>query len=160
MNRFVIAAAAVSLTAIPAHAQVMSAQDYVAAAGAGDLYERESSQIVLSSTADPKLKQFAQTMIAHHTRSTKDVTTAAKAAKIPTMPPKLTPAQAQMIAQLNAQTGKARDMAYVTQQKTAHMQALALHQAYAKDGTAKPLRDAATSIVPVVQHHIEMLKTM
>lgn len=28
------------------------------------------------------------------------------------------------------------------------------------DGTAPPLKAAAASIVPVVEHHVEMLKTM
>ena len=65
-----------------------------------------------------------------------------------------------MIAQLRAERGPARDAAYVAQQKAAHRQALAVQKAYAMDGTAAPLKTIAGSIVPVVEHHIEMLKTM
>ncbi|MFC0204615.1 DUF4142 domain-containing protein [Novosphingobium soli] len=160
MNKLLFAAAAVALVASPAYAQVMTPQEYVIAAGAGDLYEIQSSRIVLTSSSDPKIRDFAQMMIAHHTKSTEDVKAAAKASKVKVTPPKLTPAQSEMIAQLNDEKGPARDMAYVAQQKMAHNQALALHQAYAREGTAKPLRDAAGKIVPVVEQHIAMLKQM
>lgn len=70
------------------------------------------------------------------------------------------PAQAEMVAQLKAASGAAGDKAYVTEQKQAHDQALALHQSYAAAGTAPPLRAAAAKIVQVVQTHINMLTRM
>jgi putative membrane protein len=75
-------------------------------------------------------------------------------------PPMLMPAQAEMIAQLKAETGPARDAAYIAQQRAAHGQALAVQQAYAADGTAPALKAAAGKIVPVVQEHIMMLMKM
>ena len=129
-------------------------------AGAGDLYEIQSSRIVLQSTQDPKIRSSAQMMAQHHTKSTADVVAAARKSRIVPKPPKLTPPQAEMIAQLNAETGTARDQAYIAQQKQAHAQALNLHQSYAEAGTAPALKTAAAKIVPVVQQHIDMLKTM
>lgn len=67
----------------------MRPAEYVAVAGASDLYETRSSQIVRQSTTDPRVRSYADMMIADHARST-----------------------------------------------------------------------AAVKIVPVVQHHVEMLKTM
>ena len=153
-------ATAALLAAAPATAQVMSPADYVATAGASDLYERTSSQIVLESTQDPKLRSFAQMMIEQHAKSTADVKAAAARARVMVPPPMLTPTQSEMVAQLRAETGPARDAAYVAQQKAAHGQALAVQTAYATDGTAAPLKAAAAAIVPVVQEHIAMLKTM
>jgi len=72
----------------------------------------------------------------------------------------LMPAQAEMLTQLKAETGTARDQAYVAQQKQAHQQALTIHQSYAEGGKNVALKMVATNTVPVVQHHIEMLKTM
>jgi putative membrane protein len=155
-----VAAVAASCIAAPAFAQAMSPAEYVANAGAGDLYEITSSQIVLETTQDPKIREFANMMIEHHTKSTADVKAAAGKAGLKPMPPKLMPAQAEMIAQLRAETGAARDAAYLAQQKMAHDQALAIHQGYASEGKAAPLREAAAKIVPVVQHHIDMLKGM
>ena len=148
------------LIAVPAAAQVMTPTDYVATAGASDLYERTSSQIVLETTADPKIRSFAQEMITDHGKSTAMVKAAAAKSRITAPPPRLTPLQAELVAQLRAERGPARDAAYVAQQKTAHGQALNVHKAYAMEGTAPALKSAAASIVPVVQHHIEMLMTM
>lgn len=146
--------------AAPASAQVMPAAEYVKTAGACDLFERQSAQIVLETTTNPKVRNFASMMLTAHTKSNADVNAAAKKAKVPVAPPVLMPAQSDMIAQLRAETGMARDTTYVAQQKTAHGEALAFQQVYARDGKAVPLKLAAAKIVPVVKMHITMLKTM
>ncbi len=156
---FVALAAPALLIAAPAFAQATSPADYVKQAGAGDLYERQSSQLVRSSK-DAKIRDFAQTMIAHHTKSTADVKAAAAKAGVKAPPPKLMPMQASMIADLRKATGTERDALYVTQQKEAHQMALALHQGYAANGTSAPLKAAAAKIAPVVQSHIDMLNGM
>ncbi|MHA6722387.1 DUF4142 domain-containing protein [Sphingomonas sp. RS2018] len=158
MKTFTIFAA--SLVAVPAVAQVMSPTDYVMQAGASDLYERTSSQLVLQTTRDSGIRKFATMMVAAHAKSTADVKAAAAKSRVRVAPPKLMPEQADMIAQLRNQTGTARDAEYVTQQKAAHGKALELQSSYAKTGTAAPLRMVAGKIVPVVQHHITMLDAM
>ncbi|PXA97082.1 hypothetical protein DMC47_15650 [Nostoc sp. 3335mG] len=65
-----------------------------------------------------------------------------------------------MVAELRAKTGVDRDRIYLTQQRTAHQQALALHTGYAQSGTAAPLKTVAAATAPVVRHHIEMLQGM
>ncbi|MEG8038073.1 DUF4142 domain-containing protein [Sphingomonas sp. LR60] len=160
MKRFLPAAALAILLATPAVAQQMTPDAYVAAAGAGDLYEKTSSQIVLQSTKDPKVRSFAQGMIRDHNKSTAMVKSAATKAGLKPKPPMMTPEQNQMVAQLRGESGTTRDRTYMTQQQTAHQQALALHQGYAADGTAAPLKTAAGEIAPVVQHHIDMLGGM
>lgn len=160
MKKLMMAASAAALFAVPAAAQVMSPSEYVMTAGASDLYERSSSQIVVESTQNPQVREFARMMIAHHTKSTADVTAAARQSKLRPLPPKLMPAQAEMVAQLTAETGAARDAAYIAQQKMAHGQALNVQKAYAMGGTAPALKRAAAGIVPVVESHIAMLMKM
>jgi putative membrane protein len=153
---------AIPLAAImsaPAYAQAMTSAEYVAAAAAGDTYEMQSSQTVLQTTQDPKVRSFAQMMIQDHTKSTAKLKAAAMTAKVKPKP-MLMPAQAEMLTQLKAETGTARDQAYIAQQKQAHQQALTIHQSYAEGGKNIALKMVATNVVPVVQHHIEMLKTM
>lgn len=156
----VYALLATALVATPALAQVMPAAEYVKTAGASDLYERQSSQIVLQTTTDPQVRQFAQMMIAHHTRSTADVKAAAARTRVPAPPPVLMPLQSELIAELRAEQGSARDAAYIAQQKASHGQALAVQQAYAAEGINPALRAAAVGIVPVVKSHIAMLMKM
>lgn len=153
-------AAALAIMPAAVHAQAVTPNTYVAKAGASDLYEKQSSQLVLASTKNAKVRQFANQMIAHHTKSTNDVKAAAGQAGVPVPPPTLEPMQASNIAKLRAVNGTARDQAYIQQQKVAHQQALALHRGYAANGTAAPLKTAAGKIAPVVQMHIDELQRM
>ncbi|MES2755072.1 MAG: DUF4142 domain-containing protein [Pseudomonadota bacterium] len=160
MKQMILAAIAAALMAGPAFAQAMTPAEYVMTAGASDMYERDSSMIVAESTTDPRVREFARMMIAHHTKSTADVKATAAQSRVRAAPPRLMPVQAEMIAQLTAETGAARDAAYIAQQKAAHNQALEVQKAYAEGGSAPALRRAAAGIVPVVMSHIEMLKKM
>ena len=160
MKRIIAFAIVPLATVTPALAQAMAPAEYVKAAGAGDLFERQSSQIVLETTRNPKVRDFATMMIKQHTKSTADVKAAAAKARVPVAPPMLTPAQAEMIAQLRGESGPARDATYIAQQRAAHGQALAVQEAYAKGGRAMPLKMTAMKIVPVVKMHITMLKGM
>ena len=155
-----VATTAMALPAAPALAQAMTAKTFVMKAGAGDLYEKQSSQLILSSTTNPQLKQFAQKMITDHTKSTADVKAAAMAAHMHPAPPMLDPMGRANMAKLRAAHGAARDAMYVSQQKTAHQMALQLHQNYAANGRVTSLKNAAAKIAPVVQGHIDMLDGM
>jgi putative membrane protein len=115
---------------------------------------------VLKTTKNAQIRRFATSMIGDHGKTTATVTAAARAAKIPPKPPMLDAPKATMVRQLNATRGTARDRLYIQQQKTAHQEALALHQDYAASGTEPHLKAAATAAVPIVQHHLEMLNGM
>ena len=140
-------------------AMAMSASTYVMKAGAGDLYEIQSSKLVMGST-NPAIRSFASQMVTDHTKSTADVKAAAMQAGMHPKPPMLNAMQAKMIASLKRAHGTARDTMYITQQKAAHDQALALHTGYSTGGTSDPLKMVAANIAPVVQSHIQMLSTM
>jgi putative membrane protein len=160
MKPLPILLAATALIAVPALAQQMSPAQYVKAAGASDLYERESAHLVLQSTKNPKIRSFAEMMITDHGKSTAMVKAAAEKSHVALAAPVLTPEQSKMIEQLRGQSGTARDTTYIAQQKQAHDQALAVQKAYAASGTDAALKATAAQIVPVVQHHIALLNTM
>ena len=157
---YLLAAPICLLVTVPAMAQVMTPADYVKTAGASDLYERQSAQIVLQTTANADVRAFAEMMLSAHAQSTADVKAAAMKSKVAMAPPMLMPLQAEMIAQLSDETGPARDAAYIAQQKAAHDQALNVQKAYAMEGTAPALKAAAGRIVAVVQSHVAMLMKM
>lgn len=159
-NTLLAATALLAVPAAPALAQTMSSATYVSKAGASDLYERESSKIVLQSTTNTDLKTYAKMMVTDHTKSTADVKAAALKAKVKVAPPKLDAEQRSNIAALRAAKGADRDALYIEQQKASHQAALTVQQDEAANGKAKPLMMAAAKIVPVVQHHIEMLDGM
>ena len=133
------------------------ATTYLAKAGAGDKFEIESSRAILDKTQNADIKSFAQMMIDDHGTATAKLKSAAQAAKLTAPPPVLEPKQQQAVDSIKSADGAAADRAYLDAQKTAHQEALALHQGYAAGGDTAQLKTAAGEIAPVVQHHIEML---
>jgi putative membrane protein len=130
---------------------------YLAKAGAGDLFEIESSRAILKTTEDPQVKAFAQMMIKDHEASTTLLKKTAKAADIAVAAPRLQPAQQQSLDAIKAAKGKDADKIYLDAQRDGHAAALMLHKTYAADGNNEELKAAAAQIVPVVQQHITML---
>lgn len=159
MFRALALCAAVAVPAAAMAAMPTTPSQYVMKAGADDLYEIQSSQMVMNST-NPKIKDFANTMVRDHTKSTAEVKAAAMKAGMHPAAPMLSPMQRTMIANLKKVSGTARDTMYLSQQKASHNQALALHEDYAAHGGSAPLKMAATNIAPVVKSHIQMLASM
>lgn len=125
------------------------------------MYEIQSSQLALSRASSAAVKSFANHMVQDHTTSTQKVMAAASEAGMPPpSKPALDARRRGLLEQLQAASGADFDSLYVQQQKTAHQEALALHQGYASGGDKAPLRTTAGQIVPVVQHHITMLQGM
>lgn len=152
-------------TAMPQDAQAQrrmggraADMQFVAAAGGGDQYEIQSSQLALDRSQSSDVREFAQMMIADHGRSTQDVTAAAQRDGLRPMPPMLTAAQRTMLRQLRMARGRQFDTLYISQQRTAHQQALMLHRTRSRTRPNSALSMAASNIVPVVQGHIEHLR--
>jgi len=114
----------------------------------------------VTGSSNAKLRAFATMMVADHTKSTADVKAAALKSGLKSMPPVLEPMQSANIAALKRASGAARDTLYISQQKAAHQEALALHKDNAVGSSAPALKAASANIVPVVEHHIHQLSTM
>lgn len=152
--RFAVAAA---IAAVPVAAMAMPASEYVMKAGAGDQYEIQSSKLVMKSTADPHVKQFADMMVRDHMKSTNIVKAAAMKDGMRPGAPMLDADGQQMMSDLMAAKGPDRDKLYWRQQAMAHDKALALHKDESMNGMGA-LKGAANQIVPVVQQHEQMLQ--
>ncbi len=137
-----------------------AAMDFVRMAGASDLYEINSSQIVMQSTQNADVRRFAEMMIEHHTMTTQTVMAAAREAGMNPPPPALDAPKSEMIRQLQAAQGTARDSLYVRQQVMAHREALTLHGSYAGNGDTPELKGAASAAVPIVARHYNQVVAM
>ena len=137
---------------------VVDAATYVAKAGAGDLFEIESSRAILKTTKNAQVKDFAEMMIKAHEESTAKVKAAAKAADLNVAPPKLsTEMTLKLTAIKAAPAGETADRLYLGAQRQGHKDALALHQGYAAGGDTPALKAVAAEIAPIVEQHIAML---
>lgn len=155
----IFASAAVAMMPATTFAASVKAPAYVAQAGASDMFEKQSSQLVANSQ-NQQVAQFAQMMIQDHTKSTNDVVAAAQADGVTPAPPKLMPKQQAMLSQLEKAEGSKRDALYIKQQVAAHQQALTLHQGYAKGGDKTNLKQTAATIAPIVEHHLQEAKSL
>jgi putative membrane protein len=139
----------------------LMAPGYMAQAGSADQFEIQSGQLALQASQNPAIRNFANMIIADHTRSTQMVVSAAQSAGLAPPPPALLPAQQAMLDQLrSAGSGPSFDMAFQQAQISAHQQALQLHQNYAAQGDVPALRTAAGQIVPVVQMHLQQIQSL
>ena len=129
------------------------AASYIAKAGAGDLWEIESSKALLAKSTNADVKKFAQMMIDNHGQSTAKVKAAATSSKIEVPPPVLNADQQKMLDEIKKADAATIDGVYLRHQKTAHDAALALHQGYSTLGDTDSLKKAAGEIVPVVEAH-------
>ena len=160
MLRSLILGAAAAL-ALGATAQAQTAKDFVAKAGASDKFEIASAKMAETKSHDPAVRKFAAKMIQDHTRSTMKVKAAARRAMGRSPPPPvLSSDQEEMLSSLRRAGGRDFDRTYLDQQTQAHQQALDLMQGYAQAGDAPPLKHAAGEIAPVVQMHMDMLKSL
>ncbi|UAK24856.1 DUF4142 domain-containing protein [Sphingomonas nostoxanthinifaciens] len=153
-------AAVVAMAAMPALAAPMSTAEYLAKAGASDLFERESAEVVLDGTKNKEVGTFAQMMLADHAQSTQLVMQAAAQSGFHPLPPSLSAKQLRMLADLKDAKGEHRDAVYIEQQRDVHDEALKLQQDYALGGGVPAVKAAAARIVPVVQQHITLLQAM
>ena len=129
---------------------------YVAKAGAADLYEiQRLAKWRCGARSRPQVREFAQMLITDHTHSTQMVADAARSDGLNAQAAGCSSAaQRMMLRQLEHVRDRDFDRLYLSQQIPAHVQGLALHRAYARNGEGAALRRAAGEIVPVVEHHL------
>jgi putative membrane protein len=134
---------------------VTEARDYVAAAAAGDLFERTAGALVLRHDGAPEgVQRFAQKMITDHHNMTVMLRRVAEGAGVRPGVPAMRQVQQAMIEQLQAATGAERARIYLIQQEEAHRQALLLHRGYANVGDVQALREHARMAAQIVEGHI------
>lgn len=134
-----------------------AAPAYVSMAASSDLFEIQTSQLALQRARDPMHRMHAQMMIRDHSNTTAQLKAAAAQAGLG-VPMAMLPMHAAMYNELARSANF--DAVYHRQQLVSHEQALALHGNFARNGNSPPLRAVAEAAVPVVQGHLNHLRSM
>jgi len=135
------------------------ANSFVELASISDNFEIESSRILLARSQHPQIRQFAQTMIEHHTMSSQELLSLPEATT--RTPARLDDRHATMLTALRSTENE--DMLnrlYVQQQVQGHEETLAIMQAYAANGDVPALRAFAQKYQPVVARHLEQARAL
>lgn len=145
---------------VPVAPAGMMATTYLPAAASGNLFEIQSSQLALQQSCDPAVRAFAQMMIDDHTRLNTLTMQTAASAGVSAPSAMLNAEHAQMLQQLQMQTGAGFEASYRNAQIMAHQEALALHRSYADTGDNSALRGVASQAVPAVQAHLNQAQNL
>lgn len=131
--------------------------DYMAAASSIDLYEIRSSELALTRTPTPHIRDFARTMIADHKGTSAQLSFAGRRLNLLPSATLLAAHQA-MFDELSASGNF--DATYRRQQIAVHQAAVKLHSDFAARGESPTLRTVAQNAVPIVRRHLAMLRAM
>lgn len=139
-------------------AQAPSAQDFAQNAAMSDMYEIQAANIALKKARTEPTREFANMMIADHTKSSQAMKEAISASgQSLAMPTKLDAEHQAMIDRLNGLSGQEFETEYMSQQMAAHRKTLDLLKSYAGGGDVAELRQFAQATIPAVQKHRDWL---
>ena len=119
------------------------------AAAQSDLYEITSSELALERAVSEEVRTYAQTMIGHHTMTTKQLTPIAEELGL-TLPTETTAAAKLDVAYLETLEGAAFDTAYMEQQMVSHQAAVAAFEIASKTAQNEALQAFAMENLPII----------
>ena len=131
--------------------------EFVRRAAIANRFEIEEAQLALAQGSDPRLKEFARTMVMDHGVALKDLETAARMAGVTVPDRKFDEAHQARINVLSRKKGADFDQQYRADQRQAHDEAIALLVAYQQSGRSEQLRAWAIKMLPVVRKHREAI---
>jgi putative membrane protein len=123
-------------------------------AAVSDMFEIESSQLALEKSDNQQVKDFAQTMVNDHQKTTDELKDLAQKQDL-RLPQQPDPLHAAMVKQLKSAAGAKFDARYAAMQLKGHKQAVALFERYAKNGDNEQLKAWAEQTLPTLKTHLD-----
>nr|WP_281065453.1 DUF4142 domain-containing protein [Jiella sonneratiae] len=145
----------------PAPENVKSAKNFVPMAATGNTFEIDSSNLALTKSTDDAVRSFAKRMVEDHSDAATGLKEAVRGSKTDVaVPTGLDARHQQMMDTLNADDESAFDADYVAMQHQAHVETVALFEAYAKNGEDGPIRTFAEKTLPTLKEHLQMVEKL
>ena len=136
---------------------VLPSGEYVRRAAAYEVYQRQAAQAMLRTSRNPAIRRLAQQLLGEHGRAAADLRAAAAKSGIRIDAALSTVELKQMVEKLGFAAADVRDTLYLSQQRTVHERALAMHQDYAQSGDQPALKEAAARLAALEQAHLELI---
>lgn len=156
IRSFLTSALCVTLPAF-AMAQEVSPEDFVGKAARSNLFEIQSSEQALDHAQGSEVREFAETMIADHTKAGDALKQAAGSIEVPT---EMSAEQAAKVETLKGMRGGDFDATYIDMQTAAHAEAVALFTAFAASAADGLLKQFAVETLPTLQQHQNAVKQL
>jgi putative membrane protein len=124
-------------------------------------FEIDTSELALKYGKSEDVKAFARQMITDHKKAGEDFKASLAQAKIEPPADSLDVSHTAKYAKLRLfTTEKGFDSAYVDAQLQAHEDAVATFKDYAANGPTPEVKAFAEKTLPVLEHHLEMVKNL
>jgi len=128
-------------------------------AALGGLTEVELGKVATQKASDPKVKEFAQKMVDDHTKANGELKQAASKSNIQ-IPDSLDSKHQSRIDKLSKLSGQDFDKAYIKDQLKDHQTDVREFSQEAQNGSDPNVKAFASTTLPVLQHHLEMVKDL
>lgn len=136
-----------------------NAQTFVTKAAQGGMLEVQSSKLAVEKSKRDDVKSFAQKMVTDHSKANADLESLAQRIGA-TVPDKLDKQHQAEMEKLQKVDEGGFDQAYIGVQVSAHKDAVALFQNYAKSGDQPDLKQFAEKTLPTLQEHQKMAQDL
>ena len=131
--------------------------EFVRRAAIANRFEIEEARLALAQGSDPRLKEFARTMVMDHGMALKDLEAASRMAGVTLPDRKFDEAHQAKINAISRKKGADFDQQYRADQRQAHDDAITLLVAYQRSGKSEQLRAWVIKALPVVRQHRETI---
>ena len=128
-------------------------------AAQGGLAEVKLGQLATEKASDPDVKAFGQQMVDDHTKANDKLKEVAQSEKI-TLPSDVNGHQKSMYDRLSKLSGADFDHAYVKSMVKDHEEDVKEFQKEANKGKNEKIKGFASETLPVIQSHLEKIKTI
>lgn len=135
-------------------------EEFAQSAAQSDSYELAAAQAALAQSRNPRVRAFAERMIADHENMARALRDAVKASGLEPPHAHVGGDQARFLAALQSVRGVAFDGEYARQQVLVHSSALAMMRSYAEKGSDPNLRRMASSAAPAIERHLASARQM
>ena len=132
---------------------------FMTGAAYSGMAEVEAGKMAVSKTKNAEVKQFAQQMIAEHTRANNELKQLA-AKKSAALPTDLDAAHKAMAENMSKLSGDEFDREYMNGQVADHEKTVALFQGQADGGTDADAKAFAAKTLPALKMHLEMARKL
>ena len=151
-------AAAVAVPAWPAAAQT-SDREFVREAASGGRLEVELGNLALQRSTSSAVRDFAQRLVADHTKANTELATLAGRKGIQ-LPQSLSPKHAAARDRLATVSGAEFDRAFMQQMVSDHNEDVAAFQREAQSGSDPEIKAWAAQTLPTLQQHLALAQTV
>ena len=134
-------------------------RQFISKAAQSDMTEIKTSQLALSRSQDPQVRQFAQQMIQQHTESSNKLKPLAYRKGV-ALPKDLGAENQALLTQLTKLSGTQFNQAYMNGQAKAHAKTKSVFQSELQKGQDGEVKAFASQVLPIVSAHLQMAQKM